>query len=153
MHIVKYILCYANAVLIVICAISFQIHNGTDVNAFNNMNAFNYEKAIDVVIFGILSFWAFTIGALITLVQLIYGIIKTSSAEKRKPFHKHMLAAALISIVAYVVIFTTDFYYVDADGNRVTAEDYQNQNSGASDATNTSEATDTNETGLGAYPE
>lgn len=116
MHIFKLILCYANAVLIIICAISFQIHNGTDVNAFT------LGKAIDVIIFSFLSLWAFTVGFLIAFVQLIYGIIKTGFAEKKKIFYKHTLAAALLSVVAYVVIFTTDFYYIDEDGNRISSD-------------------------------
>jgi hypothetical protein len=140
MHIFILILCYANAVLITVCAISFQIHNGIDVSAFN------MGKAIDVVIFGILSLWVFTIGFVIAFVQLVYGIIKTGFAKEKKIFHKHTLAAALISTVAYIVIFTTDFYYIDKDGNRIS-KDTEIQNTEAAENNKTSE------TGLDAYRE
>ncbi len=116
MKAIKFILCYFNAVLVVIGAMGIQKYTGFDLRDDRSI-----AQSIDVIVFGFIILWVASVGVIYVFSQLVYTLVRLFSSGEKKPMDKHNIAALVITILAYVVIYTTNFYVIDEEGERIDA--------------------------------
>ena len=94
---------YSNALITLTAAVAYFILPETNSNSLETEATF--LVVMSALIFSALAIWVFSIGALITVGQLIYGFVKYVSTEENKLFYLHHCYAAIIAILAYGCIF------------------------------------------------
>ena len=62
--------------------------------------------ALSAAMFGFLAVWVFSIGALIVLVQLIYGLVKYFTVKENRAVYLHYFYGFAVSIISYIIIFS-----------------------------------------------
>ena len=72
----------------------------------DNVDAMSKLYAISAIVFSLLSIWVFSIGALVVLVQLIYGLVKYFTVKENKSEYIHYFIGFAISMFGYIVIFS-----------------------------------------------
>ena len=107
MKILQFIACYGNPVITLSAAVFYLYFAGESSDSVELMSdtaAVTYT--LMAVIFGLLGVWVFSIGALITLVQPIYGLVKYFTAKKNKDVYLHYFYGFAVAIFSYVIIFS-----------------------------------------------
>ncbi|MFT5133546.1 MAG: hypothetical protein ACI9SC_002019 [Gammaproteobacteria bacterium] len=108
LKILKFLQHYINAIILMLCAFSFLIVPPDEAAR----EALSSSSSILVVVWvsiihAILTIWAFTIGPVYMIAQFIYGLIRYFKEEIRRIGYLHHCNSAVISMMAYVIIFTS----------------------------------------------
>jgi len=103
-NIIRFITCYGNPVIIAFTGVLYLFFSGYgDTEAFKSLGML---YALSAVIFSFSAIWVFSIGALIVLVQLIYGLVKYFTVKENRAVYLHYFYGFAVSIISYVIIFT-----------------------------------------------
>lgn len=111
MSILRFVKCYSNPFLTLLTAFFFLIYYGdAEIVAGGETNklaeSMGSTYALGAVVFGLLAVWVFSLGALIVLVQLIYGLVKYFTVKEDKSIYLHYFYGFAISLFSYAIIFT-----------------------------------------------
>lgn len=105
----RIIVCYSNPVITAITALFFLIFSGDNMDgvktAAENVDAIAVGYALSTALFGFLAIWVFSIGMLVVLVQLIYGLVKYCTVEENKAVYFHYFYGFAIALFSYAIIF------------------------------------------------
>ncbi len=109
--IMRFIKCYANPVIILLAALFAIAFSGNTeaikaIESEEAVETLGIIYALSAIVYGFLSVWVFSIGALIVLVQLIYGLVKYFTVEENKDVYLHYFYGFAISLFSYVIIFS-----------------------------------------------
>ena len=111
MSIVRFIKCYSHPFIILLTAFLFLIFSGdaevvTGGNSDKLIDSSGIIYTLAAITFSLLAVWIFSIGALVVLVQLVYGLVKYFSVEENKAVYLHYFYGFAIALFSYIVIFT-----------------------------------------------
>ena len=95
---------YSNGIVTIIAAIFYVAFSG-ETSEPSGLST-DYAYVIGTIIFAILAVWVFSLGALVTLVQLIYGLAKYFLAKEKELANLYHCVGAAIAILGYVIIFS-----------------------------------------------
>jgi len=76
------------------------------VDSADAVESFGVIYALSAIAFGFLAVWVFSIGALIVLVQLIYGLVKYFTVKENKAVYLHYFYGFAVALLSYVIIFS-----------------------------------------------
>ncbi len=110
MNIMRFIVCYSNPLITAMTAVLYLVFSGNNMDgvtaAAEYSNVIRLGYGLSAALFGFLAIWVFSIGALVVLVQLVYGLVKYFTVKENKAIYLHYFYGFAIALINYIIIFT-----------------------------------------------
>ncbi|MFT7661297.1 MAG: hypothetical protein ACI89S_002422 [Gammaproteobacteria bacterium] len=103
MKVSRFLKCYTNPIVTILAAVFYAYFGAQDGGEGNDKTGMLY--VLSAIFFAFLGVWVFTIGAVVALVQVIYGSVKHARTKQNSEEYQHYFIGFGITAIGYAIIF------------------------------------------------